>query len=154
MKKHSRKSLFVLFCIVFLDMIGIGIVFPILAPLFIDQSSGIFSASVPYAARTVLFGLLIASYPFAQFFGAPLLGGLSDRHGRKNLLITSLAGTCIGYVLFALGIVFHNIYFLFFSRLLSGFTGGNISVTLSSIADVSGQKEKVRNFGLIGMGGK
>ena len=151
MKKHSRESLFVLFCIVFLDMIGVGIVIPILAPLFLDATGGIFTEAVSYATRTILFGLLIASYPFAQFFGAPLLGGLSDRHGRKELLILSLAGTCVGYAIFALGVMFHNITLLFLSRILSGFTGGNISVALSSIADVSSSQEKARNFGLIGM---
>ncbi len=151
MNKHSHQSLFILFCIVFLDMLGVGIVIPILAPLFLDQTGGIFSSPVPYTMRTILFGLLIAAYPFAQFFGAPLLGGLSDRHGRKPLFLLSLVGTCVGYALFALGIMLQNISLLFFSRMLSGFTGGNISVALSSIADISHTKDRARHFGLIGM---
>lgn len=86
-----------------------------------------------------------------QFFGAPILGALSDRHGRKPILTLSLIGTCIGYVLFAIAIINQNLVLLFFSRMLPGFTGGNISVAMSSISDISDDKTKTQNFGLVMM---
>src|SRR3989338_2063721 len=144
-------SILPLFCIVLMDMIGIGIILPILGPLFLDPSKGIMPEHYSFSARTVILGFLIAAYPMAQFFGAPLLGGLSDRHGRKKVLLISLFGTILGYLLFGYGILIGNIHILFISRLLDGFTGGNISIALSSIADISDEKEKARNFGLIGM---
>lgn len=144
-------SILPLFCIALLDMIGIGIILPILGPLFLDPSKGIMPEYYSYSARTIVLGFLIAAYPMAQFFGAPLLGGLSDRHGRKKVLLISLFGTMLGYLLFGYGILIGNIYILFISRLLDGFTGGNVSIALSSIADISDEKEKARNFGLIGM---
>ena len=76
---------------------------------------------------------------------------MSDQVGRKKILLVSLFGTFVGYILFALGIIYTNIYLLFISRLLDGFTGGNISIVQSAIADVSDPKTKVKNFGLIGM---
>ena len=80
-----------------------------------------------------------------------MLGSLSDRFGRKPVLLITQAGTLLGYVLLALAILWQNIPLLFFSRMLPGFTGGNIAVILSSIADVSSNQDKARNFGLVGM---
>ena len=95
--------------------------------------------------------MLIASYPLAQFFGAPILGALSDKHGRKKIILISLIGTFFGYLLFAYGIITKNVTLLFASRMLDGFTGGNISTIMSAIADVSTVKDKTKNFGMIGM---
>jgi MFS transporter, DHA1 family, tetracycline resistance protein len=150
-KSYAKSILAILFFIVFVDMIGISIVIPILAPLFINNPTGLLAATTSIHLRTILLGLLIAIYPLAQFFGAPLWGALADRHGRKPILLISLIGTFIGYVVFAIGIITSNIYLLFFSRLLDGFTGGNISIALSSIADISDKKSKAKNFGLVGM---
>jgi DHA1 family tetracycline resistance protein-like MFS transporter len=110
-----------------------------------------FSESVSLATRTIILGLLIASFPIAQFFGAPILGALSDKHRRKRLLIISLARTFIGYILFGIDIVTHDIYLLFISRIIDGFTGGNITIAMSAISDVSSPEEKVKRFGLVGM---
>lgn len=140
-----------LFLTVFLDMLGVGIAIPVLGVIFFDTSLHLLPETATLGTRTLWYGLLIASYPAAQFFGAPILGALSDQHGRKPVLIASLAGTGIGYLLFALGILNHSLPLLFASRLLDGFTGGNIATAMSAIADVSTPQNRPRNFGLVGM---
>jgi DHA1 family tetracycline resistance protein-like MFS transporter len=145
------RPLLPLFLSVFIDMIGIGIAIPVLAVLFLDPQQSILAAGTSDYVRTVYYGLLLAMYPLTQFFGAPLLGALSDRYGRKPLLQVSFLGTLIGYALFAVGVMTHNIPLLFFSRAVDGFTGGNVSIAFSSIADFSEDKDKPRNFGMIGM---
>lgn len=145
----KKQSILPIFVTVFIDLLGVGIVIPILAPLFL--SGNLFPVDFALESRLILLGLLIASYPIAQFFGAPILGALSDRHGRKKILMISLFGRFIGYLLMALGVYLDHIYLLFFSRIIDGFTGGNISIALSAMADMSDEKSKAKNFGLIGM---
>lgn len=147
----QKKLILPIFLTVFIDMLGVGIIIPVLPALFFNQETAFFSPDTSQDFRSVMYGLLIASYPFMQFFGAPALGALSDRYGRKPILIISLLGTMIGYVLFAGAIYSGNLLLLFISRMLPGFTGGNISIILSAIADVSDEESRTRNFGLVGM---
>lgn len=147
----KKVSLVPFFITVFIDLLGIGIVIPILAPLFVSTNSIIIGSGTPLLTRTILLGLLISSYPLAQFIGAPILGTLSDHHGRRKILLISLIGTFIGYLLFALGIQYSLIWLLFLSRLLDGFTGGNISTVMSAIADITKPEERAKSFGVIGM---
>lgn len=149
--KNSRSPLFTIFLTVFIDMLGVGIIIPVLPALFFDPETSIIPLSTPETQRSFLYGALLAVFPLMQFFGAPMLGSLSDRFGRKPILLITQAGTLLGYVLLALAILWQNIPLLFFSRMLPGFTGGNIAVILSSIADVSSNQDKARNFGLVGM---
>lgn len=134
-----------------MDLLGLGIVIPILPAVLLDPFGGIMPMTTSYTIRIMLYGLLVASYPLAQFFGAPVLGTLADRHGRKKILLLSLIGTLIGYIIFVIGIIHYNVFLLFLGRMIDGFTGGNISVAQSSISDLSDEKTKARNFGLIGM---
>lgn len=150
--KRERKPLSVLFFTVMVDMVGFGILIPIIPLLFADPSSQFYllKAGTSVSTGLILLGFLIAIYPLMQFISAPILGQLSDKYGRKKILIISLIGTCISYLLFALGIFTHNLFLLFFSRAFDGITGGNISVAQAAIADITPPKERAKNFGLIG----
>ena len=132
-------------------MLGVGIIIPVIPVIFFDPSSSFFAAEVSNTYRSVTYGFLIACFPFMQFFGAPLLGTISDRFGRKPILSISLLGTMVGYVLFAWAILQQNLILLFISRMIPGVMGGNIAIILSSIADISDEDSKIKNFGLVGM---
>ncbi|HPI53609.1 MAG TPA: MFS transporter, partial [Chitinophagaceae bacterium] len=160
---NTNRLLLPIILTVFIDLLGATIVIPILAPLFLDLQHGIMPIDVSTLTqkasqlpdiirhRTIMFGFLIAAFPLAQFFGAPLLGSWADRAGRKKVLTISLIGTLIGYLLFAIGVHYKLLWLLFFSRILDGFTGGNISIAYSAISDLSTPSTKTRNFGFVGM---
>jgi DHA1 family tetracycline resistance protein-like MFS transporter len=97
-----------------------------------------------------MLGWLQAVYPFCTFIASPILGQLSDRHGRRPVLAISIFGTAIGYVLFAIGISTANIPLLFASRALDGFTGGNLAVANAAIGDISTNENRAKNFGVLG----
>ncbi|MGF1521887.1 MAG: MFS transporter [Leptolyngbyaceae cyanobacterium] len=125
-----------IFVTIFLDLLGLGILLPVI-PFLVAQFD--------QAALTV--GLLALSYAAAQFAAAPVLGKLSDRYGRRPILLISVLGTGLSNVLFGLAT---TLWLLFVARLLDGITGGNISVARAYIADVSTDQNRARNFGLIG----
>jgi DHA1 family tetracycline resistance protein-like MFS transporter len=139
------------FITVFIDLLGVGIIIPVFAPLIIENSHGILPASFTESQRNLLYGVLTATFPFFQFFGAPILGTLADKYGRKRILQFSLMGTFIGYVLFALSIHYNILWMLFIARAIPGFMGGNISIVTAALADISKPEERAKNFGLIGM---
>jgi multidrug resistance protein len=129
-------SLRVVFGIVALDLIGFGILIPQL---------GVYG--VKYGASPFAAGLLVSVYSLMQLIFAPLLGRLSDRYGRRPVLLLSLAGSVVGYVLFAFA---HTLPLLFLSRIIDGASGGNISTAQAYVADVTGPEERARGMGLIG----
>jgi len=122
---------------VFIDLLGFGIVIPLL-PLYAEK----------YHPSPLAFGLLMSSYSAMQFLFAPILGRLSDRFGRRPVILFSLAGTVIGYLLFAFA---HSLTLLFASRLLDGATGGNIGTAQAIIADTTSREDRARGMGLVGM---
>lgn len=132
----SRGSLPTLLGIVFIDMLGFAMIIPLI-PFYAER----------FGASASVVGLLVASYAMAQLVGAPVLGGLSDRLGRKPVLVASLVGTSIGFLLFGLA---GSLWLLFVARSLDGLTGGNVSVAQAYIADVSPPEKRARNFGFVG----
>lgn len=148
MTENKKISLFPILLAVFMDLLGIGIIIPVVAPLVIK--SGLLESS-PMQTKNLVLGFLIASYAISQFFSAPVLGAWSDKIGRKKVLVFSIIGSIIGYLIFSAGIIFNNLALLFAGRILDGLTGGNLSVIYSAIADISDEKTKARNFGLVGM---
>ncbi len=145
--KLEGRAIPVVLLTIFLDVLGVGILIPVL-PQLIYQI--FIPAGFTRTESLILLGWLTAIFPLMQFFATPILGQLSDRYGRKKVLALSLAGTALGYVLFAVAIVTKNIPLLFISRAFDGITGGNISVARAVIADVSTEEHKTRNFGLMG----
>ncbi len=145
--KTERKAIPIVLLTIFLDVLGVGILIPVMPQL-------IFTIFIPagFSANNslVMLGWLLGIYPLMQFFATPILGQLSDRYGRKKVLAASLTGTAIGYALFATAIITKNIPLLFFARALDGITGGNISVARAVVADVSPVEHRTKNFGLIG----
>ena len=148
---QNNKNLFTLVLTVFIDFLGFGIILPIIAPVVLDPGSGLLPPSLPEATRPLILGFLIGTYPLAQFFGAPVLGTLSDKYGRKKVLLVSIFGTALALALTGTAIVSRRISLMFLGSLVNGFTGGNVSTAQSAIADMSDMSSKARNFGLIGM---
>lgn len=150
-EKKKLHPLLAVFITVFIDLLGIGIIIPVFAPLIIENKHGMMPPEMTEAARNMIYGILTATFPFFQFFGAPILGTLADKYGRKKILQISLVGTFVGYVLFAFAIHYQILWLLFVARALPGFMGGNISIVTAALADISKPEEKAKNFGLIGM---
>jgi len=143
----EKKALPIVISTIFLDVLGVGILLPVLPQLIFR----IFEpAGYSYKGSLIMLGWLTAIYPLMQFLSTPILGQLSDRYGRKSILSFSLFGTAVGYALFAIGIITKNIPLLFFARAMDGITGGNLSVARAVIADVSPPEKRTSNFALIG----
>ena len=134
----KRSPLIVIFTTVFIDLVGFGIVIPVL-PFYAEGS--IFNAT----PRTV--GLLFASYSIMQLIFSPILGRLSDRYGRRPVLLLSIIGTGIGFLILGLA---RTLTLLFVGRILDGITGGNISTAQAYIADVTTPENRAKGMGLIG----
>jgi DHA1 family tetracycline resistance protein-like MFS transporter len=146
-KSTEKRALPIVGFTVFLDVLGVGMLIPVLPQLIFR----IFEpAGYSFSSSLILLGWLTAIFPLMQFFATPILGQLSDRYGRKPVLGFSLAGTALGYVLFAVAIVTKNIPLLFAARAFDGITGGNISVARAVIADVTPPEHRARNFGILG----
>lgn len=150
--KMAGKALPTVIFTIFLDVLGVGILLPIIPQLLGNPHSAYYllPAGWDFKGGLILLGLLTAIYPFMQFLSTPILGQLSDRYGRKKILALSIAGTSLGYVMFAIGIITRNLPLLFFSRAFDGLTGGNLSVAQAVIADVTPPKDRTKNFALIG----
>ena len=135
MRQH-RVKIGIVFLIVFIDLVGFGIVIPFL-PLYAEE----------YGPSPVVFGLLMASFSTMQFLFAPVLGRLSDRYGRRPVLLLSLAGSVAGYLLFAFA---GSLAMLFASRIIDGISGGNISTAQAVIADITDERDRTKGMGIIG----
>jgi len=150
--KNSR--LLTIFIIVFVDLLGFSLILPLL-PYYAEQ----------YGASPFIVGLLVASYAAASLVGSPILGRLSDRYGRRPVLLLSVFGTLVGFLFLGLAAPIGeglanliapsaaNIFVLgvlFFARILDGVTAGNITVAQAYISDVTDEKNRAKGLGLIG----
>ncbi|BBB68542.1 tetracycline efflux MFS transporter Tet(30) [Undibacterium sp. YM2] len=133
----NNRALAVIFAAIGLDAVGIGLIFPILPRLLAEVTHG--DNVAPYI------GIMTALYAVMQFVFAPVLGALSDRLGRRPVLLISLAGAAINYLVMAFA---PQLWMLFLGRAIAGLTSANMSVAMAYITDISPEDQRARRFGL------
>src|SRR5581483_852520 len=133
----KNKALIPIAIVVFVDLLGFSIILPLLP----------YYASTFHASAETI-GYLVASYSICQFFAGPILGGMSDRFGRRPLLIYSQLGSMAGFIL--LGVA-NSLPILFLSRIIDGISGGNLTIAQAYIADVTPPKERSGALAIIGI---
>lgn len=133
MQKDRNLWVLVLVCVI--NSLGFGIIVPVM-----------YTYGKTFGLNQVTLGVLMASFSIAQFFATPILGSLSDKWGRRPLLVISLAGTCLSFLLFAEA---RSLLFLFAARILDGLTGGNISVAQAMVADTATSQNRAQRFGIL-----
>ncbi len=134
--KLDFKKILPVFIIVLIDLLGLTIIIPLL-PLY----------ATSFGANAAVIGALGATYPIMQFVGAPWLGRLSDKYGRKPVLLASQVGTLVGFLILGFA---SNLWLLFLSRFIDGLSGANISTAQAVISDSTTEKNRTQGLGLIG----
>lgn len=132
----NRRQLAIIFLIIFVNLLGFGIIIPLL-PFYADA----------VGASPLQIGFLFASYSVFQIIASPWLGSLSDRYGRRPILLFSLVGTVASFALLA---VANSLLLLFTARIIDGLSGGNISTARAYISDISAEKDRAKAYGVIG----
>ncbi len=137
-KKFFTTPLIIIFVTIFIDLIGFGMVIPILP---------FYASSELFRATPLEIGMLFSIYSWMQFFFSPILGRLSDKYGRRPILFISLLGSAVGY--FVIGFA-STLFMVFLGRIIGGVTGGNISTAQAYIADVTTKENRAKGMGLFG----
>ena len=130
------RPLLVIFLTILVNLIGFGIIIPLL-PFY----------ATTFGASPLVVGLLFASFSVAQLFASPVLGAWSDKWGRRPVLIFSLIGTVVSFVMLAMA---HSLAMLFAARIVDGLSGGNITTARAYIGDISTEENRAKSFGFLG----
>lgn len=150
MSTHKKFiTLFPLFLLLIIETMSFGVIFPVLGPLFLDKTGAIVDPSTSLFLRQLFYGLSLGIFSFTMLLGAPVLGDISDRWGRKKVLIAALLGSAVGLVICALGIEFNSVLILIVGRFVGGFFAGSQPIAQAAIADISTKEDKAINMGYI-----
>jgi MFS transporter, DHA1 family, tetracycline resistance protein len=141
LSQKRNPGIFFIFITLVIDVLGIGIIIPILPSLLKEFAHGDISLASRYS------GLLMASYAVMQFIFSPIMGGLSDKFGRRPVLLFSLFGFGLDYILLGFA---PNLAWLFIGRIIAGITGASFTTASAYIADVSKPEDRAKNFGMVG----
>lgn len=147
--KKPNLALFSVYALIFIDAIGLGVIYPVLAPIFLNDKLGDLPSNA-YYMQNILYGLALTIFPLCMFLGAPILGELSDKYGRKPILLASLIGSALGFFISGLGIKTANLELIFIGRSIDGFTAGAVPIAQAVIADLSTEQNLQRRMGLVG----
>jgi MFS family permease len=145
----SLKRLLPLYAVVFAGFVGYSLMITVFTPMIMSNHDLLLRADEPMGKRVILLGLLLCLYPLGQFAGSPVLGALSDRFGRKPVLMISLCFTTGCYALIGIALYLRSFALLASASLLAGLSEGNVVAAQSAIADVIAPEERNRFFGYI-----
>jgi len=140
-----------LYLVIFIGFLGYSLTITILTPLILNDSGGVLVSLPIDADRLIVLGIVLALYPLGQFFGSPVLGSLSDRFGRKPVLLVSLLITTVGYAGFAYALYIKDLPLFMLVSLIVGLSEANIVIAQSAIADISTTKNRTRMFAYINL---
>jgi len=147
----TKRVLPILFVTLLLDMIGIGMIIPIIPIILTDSSSPSFLLTgFGTSAQYLIAGLLTGIFGLMQFIAAPILGEFSDAYGRKRLLTFGVGVLAVAQLMFGFAIVIGSLPLLFLSRAVAGLAAANFSIAQAAIADVTEPRDRAKNFGLVG----
>jgi DHA1 family tetracycline resistance protein-like MFS transporter len=138
-----------LYLVVFAGFVGYSLMIAIFTPLLLRRDGGMLPASESASTRTIVLGILLALYPLAQFVAAPVIGALSDRHGRKPTLLVSLIASASCYLLIAGAVQSRTLGLLMVACFLAGLAEANVAVAQSAVADVAPPSQRSRLFGYV-----
>lgn len=145
---HARQ-LTPLYLVIFFGYLGYSLFITVFTPLFIKEGSAFFSSTTPLNVRIMLLGVILFLYPFGQFLSSPVLGALSDRFGRRVILVVSVLISMVVYFFIGLSVWLNNLPLLMTCLLIAGLSEGNITIAQSAISDVSAKEDRGKLFGLI-----
>lgn len=148
-QQKSLLQMFPLFLVLFIDGMGLALLFPILNGMIISPHSHFLPVDTSATMRNFLYGFTVSIFMLCWFFGAAVLGDLSDKVGRKKSLLICLVGACLGYFLSAVAVLYSSFLWLIVGRIIAGFTSGSQPIAQAAIVDVSSDMHKARNIGLI-----
>lgn len=151
MFSQKNISLLLISLVGFIDVLGIGLVYPMFASMLFQHDCLLLPDDASNALRGACLGVLLATMPIAQFFSGPILGTLSDQHGRKKVLIPSLAVGVLGYLIAMVAVSMESLTILILSRIAVGVSAGSAAVVGAALADLSTTEDKAKNFGLLNM---
>jgi MFS family permease len=143
------RSLLPLYLVVFVGFLGYSLMIAVFTPMILNNDNGMLAATSTTSQRTIVLGVLLALYPLGQFVGSPILGALSDRFGRRPVLIASLTATTALYAAIAAALAIQSLALLMVACLLAGLSEANIVIAQGAIADTAPRSERNRLFGYI-----
>ena len=145
----SLRPLLPVYIVIFIGFVGYSLMITVFTPMLMYAHNGMLSTHSRMSHRTIMLGLLLSLYPLGQLFGSPVLGGLSDRYGRRRTLLVSLTITTVCYALIGTALYLQSLEMLMAVSLIAGVAEGNVVIAQSAIADLTTADTRTRLFGYI-----
>ncbi|PHM36277.1 multidrug transporter [Xenorhabdus mauleonii] len=147
--KEKPGIIWYLVLVALLDFVGLGMVVAIFPHMMISDAASLFPDGWGHQEKVIMLGVFLAIYPLGQFFGASILGKMSDIYGRRRMMLMTIAGTAVAFAISGYAVVETSAVLLLFSRLLAGMMAGNVAIAQASMADISAPGNKTKNLSMI-----